>query len=259
MSTAALEPRVDLRRGRLEMMLKVLDVDGAVTRVRGGWRATGQPWTYDAERYERVAETRRAEQAAIREYVAGGRCRMAFLRAALDDPALAAEPGWTCGRCDVCLGETHDVLPDDAAVGAGAGLRCRSPASRSSRAGSGRPAWRALDVPLSGKIPAVRARRRRPRGRAAGRDRLGQRAARPVRGGARWRGHDGELPASLRAPVLAVLDAWAPAVDGVVLVRSATRPALVEHLAAGVARHLGVPLVGAVAPLAGLAAGAGTT
>ncbi len=44
--------------------------------------------------------------------------------------------------------------------------------------------------------------------------------------------------------MLAVLDAWAPRVDGVVLVRSASRPALVEHLAGGVARHLGVPVVG---------------
>ncbi|MGO4758866.1 helicase-related protein, partial [Streptomyces sp. 2MCAF27] len=50
-SLPALEPQVDLRRSRLEIMLKVLDVDGAVHRVRGGWTATGQPWAYDAERY----------------------------------------------------------------------------------------------------------------------------------------------------------------------------------------------------------------
>ena len=42
------------------MMLKVLDVDGAVARVRGGWTATGTPWTYDAERYARVDEARAA-------------------------------------------------------------------------------------------------------------------------------------------------------------------------------------------------------
>ena len=41
MSTAALETYVDLSRTRLETMLKVLDVDGAVVRVRGGWTATG--------------------------------------------------------------------------------------------------------------------------------------------------------------------------------------------------------------------------
>src|SRR5690625_2308099 len=47
MSVARLETRVDLRRNRLEQMLKVLDVDGAVRRVRGGWITTGNPWVYD--------------------------------------------------------------------------------------------------------------------------------------------------------------------------------------------------------------------
>ena len=62
---------------------------------------------------------------------------------------------------------------------------------------------------------------------------------------------DGPLPQGLRSAVLTVLDAWGPQVDGVVLVRSAARPQLVEHLAAGIARHLSVPLVGAIAPAAG--------
>ena len=48
-----------------------------------------------------------------------------------------------------------------------------------------------------------------------------------------------------------MFEAWAPTVDGVVLVASSTRPRLVEHLAAGVARHLGVPVVGQVAPRSG--------
>ena len=50
-SLAALELRVDLSRSRLETLLKVLDVDGVVRRVRGGWEATGKPWVYDSERY----------------------------------------------------------------------------------------------------------------------------------------------------------------------------------------------------------------
>ncbi|MCW2585229.1 MAG: recombinase RecQ, partial [Frankiales bacterium] len=99
LSTAALEPRVELRRTRLETMLKVLDVDGAVRRVRGGWTATGQPWAYDAERYAQVAADRAAEQQAMRDYVATAGCRMEFLRHQLDDPAATA-----CGRCDRCLG-----------------------------------------------------------------------------------------------------------------------------------------------------------
>ena len=86
MSTAALETHVDLSRTRLETMLKVLDVDGAVDRVRGGWTATGQDWVYDQERYDRVAAARRDEQAAMLEYAATDGCRMRFLREQLDDP-----------------------------------------------------------------------------------------------------------------------------------------------------------------------------
>ena len=63
MGTPALETRVELSRNRLETMLKVLDVDGAVRRVRGGWEATGQPWAYDAERYARVPRGPRARAA----------------------------------------------------------------------------------------------------------------------------------------------------------------------------------------------------
>ncbi len=69
-SVPALEVSVELSRSRLEQMLKVLDVDGAVRRVQGGWIATGQPWVYDAERYRKVAAVRAAEQQAMRDYIA---------------------------------------------------------------------------------------------------------------------------------------------------------------------------------------------
>ena len=112
LSTAALEPLVDLGRSRLEMVLKVLDVDGAVSRVRGGWTATGQEWNYDADRYEGLASARESEQQAVLDYVATPDCRMAFLRRELDDPELSA--GWRCGRCDRCTGQgwSADVADD---------------------------------------------------------------------------------------------------------------------------------------------------
>ena len=111
LSTAALETHVDLSRGRLESMLKVLDVDGAVTRTAGGWAATGQPWAYDGERYERVARERTREQQAMLAYQATDGCRMEFLRRELDDPE--ARP---CGRCDNCTGRPWraEVPPDGA-------------------------------------------------------------------------------------------------------------------------------------------------
>jgi ATP-dependent DNA helicase RecQ len=99
MSTAALETKVDLSRGRLEQMLKVLDVDGAVIRTAGGWAATGQPWAYDTERYERVAREREREQQSMLAYQTAAGCRMEYLRRELDDPD--AKP---CGRCDNCTG-----------------------------------------------------------------------------------------------------------------------------------------------------------
>ena len=68
MSTPALETLTSLRRTRLESMLKVLDVDGAVRRVRGGWEPTGRPWVYDADRYARVEAARLAEQEAMVAY-----------------------------------------------------------------------------------------------------------------------------------------------------------------------------------------------
>jgi ATP-dependent DNA helicase RecQ len=99
LSLPALEPLVELRRSRLEAMLKVLDVDGAVRRVKGGWVSTGRPWTYDAERYDWVARQRAVEQQSMREYAAASGCRMEFLQRLLDDES--AKP---CGRCDNCAG-----------------------------------------------------------------------------------------------------------------------------------------------------------
>jgi ATP-dependent DNA helicase RecQ len=110
MSTAALETVVDVRRTRLELLLKVLDVDGAISREQGGWKSTGRPWTYDADRYQRVAEAREREQQTMVEYLRTGDCRMAFLQRALDDPT--AQP---CGRCDNCAGPWfEDTIPDGA-------------------------------------------------------------------------------------------------------------------------------------------------
>jgi ATP-dependent DNA helicase RecQ len=120
-SVARLETVADVRRSRLELLLKVLAVDGAVERVQGGWRSTGVPWVYDADRYARVTQTREAEQRAMLAYakpVDAAECRMAFLQEALDDPTAAP-----CGRCDVCAGPWYPTgVPAAAAEAASARL-----------------------------------------------------------------------------------------------------------------------------------------
>jgi ATP-dependent DNA helicase RecQ len=115
-STPALEPLVDLGRSRLEMVLKVLDVDGAVRRVKGGWISTGQPWTYDEPRYRKLDEARRREQQAMLDYQSTSACRMAFLRGQLDDPELT--DGARCGRCDNCGGIRYSAEVDSTAIDA---------------------------------------------------------------------------------------------------------------------------------------------
>ena len=96
-SVPALEQVVNLRRSRLEALLKVLDVEGAVTRQADGWVATKQVWAYDHDRVERVRAARAAEAEAMLAYAVTDRCRMQYLRDSLDDSG--SEP---CGRCDNC-------------------------------------------------------------------------------------------------------------------------------------------------------------
>jgi ATP-dependent DNA helicase RecQ len=101
MSTGLLEEIANLSRSRLELMLKVLDVEGAVRRVTGGWERTQAAWAYDADRHQRVAAARKAEQAAMLAYAATtDQCLMAYLRSQLDDPDPTR-----CGRCANCTGQ----------------------------------------------------------------------------------------------------------------------------------------------------------
>jgi ATP-dependent DNA helicase RecQ len=100
-TTRELMAVVNLGMGRLEAMLKILDVEGAVrrdgSRWLGGRVGAGSDWTYDGERYARVTALRRAEQAAMARFGADGRCLMRALQEELDDP----DPR-DCGRCAVC-------------------------------------------------------------------------------------------------------------------------------------------------------------
>jgi len=80
--------------------------------------ATGESWTYDASRYERLEQARDREQQAMLDYQSTDGCRMEFLRRQLDDPDLGA-PGTEsdrCGRCDNCTGEHLSSAVDATSV-----------------------------------------------------------------------------------------------------------------------------------------------
>jgi ATP-dependent DNA helicase RecQ len=236
LSLAALETRVDLSRSRLEMMLKVLDVDGAVRRVSGGWEATGLDWAYDADRYARVAAERSREQRAMLGYIDTRQCRMEYLRRELDDPAAAS-----CGRCDNCTGRfwPQQVSPAGAA----------SARERLLRPGvevTPRKMWptgmRELGVDVSGKIPAEVSPEP---GRALGRPTdLGW--------GPRLRAllntdaPDAAVPGDLVEAVVKVLAAWdwADRPAGVITVPSRSRPQLIGSLGRQVAEVGRMPYLG---------------
>ncbi len=241
LSTQALETRVDLRRNRLELMLKVLDVDGAVRRVKGGWVATGEPWRYDTERYARLAALRASEQQIMREYADLPGCRMRFLREQLDDPYAA-----DCGRCDRCTTPWYAAdVPADALAAAEAHLGLAGVVVEPRRM------WpsglKPLGVPLAGRIPAEE---QAGDGRALGRmsdlgwgGRLREVFAAP----------DSELPDGYFDAVVKVLADWGwerrPA--AVVSIASRSRPRLVGSLAHRISQVGRLPYLGEVARVGG--------
>ena len=108
MSLNELMAAVNVRRARLESMLKVLEVEGAVGRERGGYVRTDETWAYPTERIEHITALRRHEQDAMRAYAAHTGCLMEFLRTQLDDPGAAP-----CGRCMNCTGSPLRVEVDE--------------------------------------------------------------------------------------------------------------------------------------------------
>jgi len=120
-SVPTLEAETGIRRGRLEALLRIVAVEGAVERVDGGWVGTGMAYAYNHAKWESVKAARAAEADLMRSYAAGKGCLMQFLQRALDD--LNPSP---CGRCSVCTGaQAVDgvALHDDALAAATTYLR----------------------------------------------------------------------------------------------------------------------------------------
>ena len=225
LSVYDIEQEVNISDGRLRNMLKILEVEGAVEQVGGGWQRTLRPWAYDAGRVARVTAARRAEQAAMAEYAATPGCRMAFLRAQLDDPA------GDCGRCDNCTGRSMAFEVD---------ARLAAEAADFLRHGDvvipPRMQWpRGLAEPR-GNIPAEV---QLAPGRAL--SRYGDGGWGRVVRRAKQRG--GPFPHEVVEAAAELVKGWAPdpAPGWVACIPSAEHPALVPGFAASLAERLGLP------------------
>ncbi len=150
MSIPRLEVAVNMGRSRLSTLLSILDVQGAVRRVKGGYVRTNEPWAYNGELAERLRQLRADEAEQMRAFSAHEGCRLRYLRDLLDD-AEADD----CGRCDRCVAaagkpERFSAVPSPAAVDARDYLRGSDVGVEPRRQ------WATnLDEP-KGKIPAGR-------------------------------------------------------------------------------------------------------
>ncbi len=222
-SVVALEDETGIRRGRLDALLKILAVDGAVERTPDGWIATGQAWEYDAAKYDAVVAARRAEADVMRAYAHGEGCLMEFLQHALDDP----DPG-PCGRCSVCMGRLpapgHTPTPE--------------------RVIAARELLRGRDVILEPRRLWPKGLGDERRGRIAG---CSEGRALAYADDPAWRdevaafsGHDDDVPAALADGVVDLLSrwrhAWLARPVAVVPIPSRAHPrrvrSLAEHIAA---------------------------
>ncbi|MFH1138136.1 MAG: RecQ family ATP-dependent DNA helicase [Pseudomonadota bacterium] len=112
LSVQAMQGVLNLRKSRIDKTLKFLTVESPapITKIGSKWHVTAAASSYrvDQAYINAITDIRRREQRQMREYMSYSGCLMAFLQAALDDPAPE-----NCGQCRNCnpqmlLTETYD-------------------------------------------------------------------------------------------------------------------------------------------------------
>ncbi len=216
---------VNLGKGRIEAMLKVLDVEGAITREGTRWtRESGSPWRYDADRYEHITALRRREQATMAGFGADGRCLMRALQEELDDPGPQ-----DCGRCSVCTGPHYDGPLDPGLVREAIDHLRSQPLTLEAKKMAPDAEGRMRKIPPELVIEEGRALARLGDGGWAS----------VVRAGL----DGGRFDDELLDAVARLVRAWNPPVRFMTTVPSARHPGVVDDLAQRLSGTLGIPFV----------------
>ena len=239
-----LQAQVNLPYGQIEKALKLLEVDGAVSRERGRFARTARPWEQDEAWVAAVLEARRRELASMQAYVDTTGCRMEFLGRLLNDPSTAP-----CGHCANDGGVRWPRSVDPGLVQeAIAFLR------RDVRGIEPRRQWPdATRIPKPNEMGRALCMLGDPGwGRDVARGRSTEGAAGAVGAGG-FAGTGGFEDHLVGAATEVIRGRWrpSPAPEWVTCVPSASRPGLIEAFAERLASALALPFVPCVASSAG--------
>lgn len=105
--------RLNFRYKKIEQAIELMDVEGAVQPISGGWELVNPDWLYDWERSHEITMQRYEELAQMKAYGHHAGCRMEFLARALDDPNPIR-----CGQCDNCRPHAGISLRRDLVIAA---------------------------------------------------------------------------------------------------------------------------------------------
>ena len=107
LSVPQLEGKLNLSRGQIQKVLKILSVESPspVTKISSRWCSTPINYEVDQDRVNQLTEIRRREQARMLDYIDTRSCLMMFLAEELDDSSATE-----CGQCAVCL--TQALIPE---------------------------------------------------------------------------------------------------------------------------------------------------
>lgn len=223
---------VNIRGGRLQAALVILEDDGVITRNGNHYHRTAKRYEYPHQRVEAVAAHRRRELEELIAYTAGDTCHMQTLQIALDDPS--AQP---CGRCGPCIGSGPSAFVDPAVVAEATEFLWNQASVLDPR-----QRWaNGVDLGMGSTIPVDR---RAEAGRALGRYQDGGYGDEALDARAAGRPTDRLLEGIVR-----LLERWSPqpAPEWVTWVPSNQYGDFLETLARRVAFELGIPLVEAIA------------
>ena len=226
-----LQKAINLSRNQLDQALKLLEIDGAVTKVGGRFHRTDVAWQPDDERIARVIATRKLEQQQMRDYVTHEGCRMEYLIRLLDDPDAAP-----CGRCANDVGRGFPTEVSEEVVRAAIDFLRRSlrpiePRKRWVEGGEGAAAGTIKEPNEEGIALSV-----------YGDAGWGRDVERGRRTGGRY------ADALVAAAARAIRDQWRPdpAPEWVTVVPSHGRAAPIVPVAEALAAQLGLPFVACV-------------